>query len=144
MVVVSVAVIEPVGGRRDQIPNNNQARPVSSNPPIPCPVQLLSRPQEITDLYASVSPSRNMESAVLQVLRETLSPDEGVRNHAEAQLKQLFTLPGASSQKPWKGLAHHGIDGGLSLARILSAQDVDLPQRQISRAPPLDFDTPSL
>ncbi|GFZ49805.1 hypothetical protein JCM24511_07208 [Saitozyma sp. JCM 24511] len=73
-----------------------------------------------------------MESAVLQVLRETLSPDEGVRNHAEAQLKQLFTLPGASSQKPWKGLAHHGIDGGLSLARILSAQDVDLPQRQIT------------
>jgi hypothetical protein len=85
-----------------------------------------------------------MESAVLQVLRETLSPDEGVRNHAEAQLKQLFSLPGASSSEMPGTSADPGSDGGLSLARILSAQDVDLAQRQISRAPTPDFDTPSL
>jgi hypothetical protein len=46
VVVVSVAVSEPpghrVGSRRDQIPNNNQARSVSSNRPFR---QLLSRQQ---------------------------------------------------------------------------------------------------
>ncbi|WWC92624.1 uncharacterized protein L201_007583 [Kwoniella dendrophila CBS 6074] len=57
-----------------------------------------------------------MEGQVLACLQATLNPDEATRKHAEEQLKQLFLVP----------------EGGLSLARILLAQDVDLSQRQIS------------
>nr|XP_019043733.1 hypothetical protein I302_08314 [Kwoniella bestiolae CBS 10118]OCF22663.1 hypothetical protein I302_08314 [Kwoniella bestiolae CBS 10118] len=57
-----------------------------------------------------------MEQKVLVCLQATLSPEESTRKHAEEQLKQLFLVP----------------EGGLSLARILLAQEVDLSQRQIS------------
>ncbi|KAI9638767.1 armadillo-type protein [Dioszegia hungarica] len=55
-----------------------------------------------------------MDQQVLQVLRETLSPEEAVRQNAEVQLKQLFFHP----------------EAGLSLSRILLAQDVNIAQRQ--------------
>ncbi|KIR36656.1 hypothetical protein I352_01614 [Cryptococcus deuterogattii MMRL2647] len=48
-----------------------------------------------------------MDQQVLQCLQSTLSPEENVRKHAEEQLKQLFAIP----------------EGGLSLARLLNAQD---------------------
>jgi hypothetical protein len=38
-----------------------------------------------------------MDQQVLQILRETLSPEEGVRQNAEAQLRQLFLHPGSYS-----------------------------------------------
>ncbi|OWZ73050.1 hypothetical protein AYX14_01478 [Cryptococcus neoformans] len=55
-----------------------------------------------------------MDQQVLQCLQSTLSPEENVRKHAEEQLKQLFAVP----------------EGGLSLARLLNAQEVPLFQRQ--------------
>ncbi|WRT69867.1 uncharacterized protein IL334_006858 [Kwoniella shivajii] len=57
-----------------------------------------------------------MDSQVLACLQATLSPDEGTRKHAEEQLKQLFLIP----------------EGGLSLARILMTQEIEISQRQIS------------
>ncbi|OCF78060.1 hypothetical protein I204_02066 [Kwoniella mangroviensis CBS 8886] len=60
-----------------------------------------------------------MESQVLACLQATLSSEESTRKHAEEQLKQLFLVP----------------EGGLSLARILLAQEVDLSQRQITFGP---------
>ncbi|EAL18781.1 hypothetical protein CNBI0420 [Cryptococcus deneoformans B-3501A] len=57
-----------------------------------------------------------MDQQVLQCLQSTLSPEENVRKHAEEQLKQLFAVP----------------EGGLSLARLLNAQDVPLFQRQMT------------
>ncbi|WWC66093.1 uncharacterized protein I303_108715 [Kwoniella dejecticola CBS 10117] len=56
-----------------------------------------------------------MEAQVLSCLQATLNPDESLRKQAEEQLKQLFLIP----------------EGGLSLAKILLAQDVDLHQRQM-------------
>ncbi|WWD20442.1 hypothetical protein CI109_104918 [Kwoniella shandongensis] len=57
-----------------------------------------------------------MDAQVLQCLQATLSPEESTRKHAEEQLQQLFLVS----------------EGGLSLARLMVAQDVALPQRQIS------------
>ncbi|KAK8849809.1 hypothetical protein IAR55_005145 [Kwoniella newhampshirensis] len=48
-----------------------------------------------------------MDQQVLQCLQATLSPEETTRHHAEEQLKQLFSAP----------------EGGLSLARLMLAQD---------------------
>ncbi|WVR07905.1 hypothetical protein IAU60_004948 [Kwoniella sp. DSM 27419] len=59
-----------------------------------------------------------MDGQILQCLQATLSPEERTRKHAEDQLRQLFTVP----------------EGGLSLARILLAQDVPIAQRQMSTA----------
>nr|XP_019009559.1 uncharacterized protein I206_06208 [Kwoniella pini CBS 10737]OCF48340.1 hypothetical protein I206_06208 [Kwoniella pini CBS 10737] len=56
-----------------------------------------------------------METQVLSCLQATLNPDEAIRKNAEEQLKQLFLMP----------------EGGLSLAKILLAQEADLAQRQI-------------
>lgn len=47
------------------------------------------------DLSAPVRQSTlKMDGAVLQVLRETLSPDQAVRQHAEQQLNHLLIVPG--------------------------------------------------
>lgn len=72
-----------------------------------------------------------MDQQVLQCLQSTLSPEENVRKHAEEQLKQLFAIPGMSCLRSFV-VANGDTEGGLSLARLLNAQDVSLFQRQMS------------
>ncbi|WVQ75750.1 hypothetical protein IAR50_005381 [Cryptococcus sp. DSM 104548] len=57
-----------------------------------------------------------MESHVIQCLQATLSPDQAVRSQAEEQIRQLFSHP----------------QGGLTLAKLLTSQQVELYQRQMS------------
>ncbi|ODN87698.1 hypothetical protein L198_06924 [Cryptococcus wingfieldii CBS 7118] len=56
-----------------------------------------------------------MEGQVIQCLQATLEPDHTVRTQAEDQLRQLFSHP----------------QGGLTLAKLLTSQQVELYQRQM-------------
>lgn len=52
-----------------------------------------------------------MDGAVLQVLRETLSSDQAVRQHAEQQLNHLLIVPGESLSTAVRSFwSHEGID----------------------------------
>ena len=77
---------------------------------------------------------REMDEQVLACLQATLSPQEGIRQNAESQLKQLFLHPGELTMKARIFVETHLKieEGGLSLSRILSSERVPVPQRQIS------------
>ena len=75
-----------------------------------------------------------MDQQVLLCLQGTLSPVESTRKDAEHQLRQLFYHPGKSTALQRSDITLNGgvIEAGLSLARILLSQDVDVAQRQMS------------
>jgi hypothetical protein len=144
--VVLVSVIEPpdrLGWRRDQILNNNQARRVSSNRPSvthptfepPTVVQYSLRIRATVREHGVGSTSGPPRDPQPRRGRE-----EPRRSAAQAVVHFTWCVEPEALEETQ---LTHRVDGGLSLARISSAQDVDLAQRQISPATFLGFGTPS-